>query len=100
MNGYQAYDSIRQAGLVYSPDDEGYYWKETFGDWRTSKVFLKMQDLQLTTSWKHSGLVSRKRLLRIVFRFLNKLNLLIGVENGKPLLKATLQSHQVSQNRR
>ena len=25
--------------LIWSVDDQGYYWQETFNDWRTSQLF-------------------------------------------------------------
>lgn len=39
IEGYEHYIRSRQIGLVYSPDDNGYYWEETYGNWRHSKLF-------------------------------------------------------------
>ena len=43
MEGYELYIPSREIGLVYSPDDNGWYWQELFGDWKTSKVFETKQ---------------------------------------------------------
>ena len=39
MEGYEMVLHSRQIGLVYSPDDNGYYWQELFGEWLCSKIF-------------------------------------------------------------
>jgi len=44
MEGYEIYIWSRQIGLVYSPDDAGYYWEETFGDWLQSKLFKTKEE--------------------------------------------------------
>lgn len=44
MEGYELVIQSREIGLVYSPDDNGYYWQELYGDWLTSKVFPTKQE--------------------------------------------------------
>ena len=39
MKGYEFVIQSKQIGLVYSPDDNGYYWQELYDDWLVSKVF-------------------------------------------------------------
>ena len=36
---FEHYIESREIGLVYSPDDGGWYWQETFGDWLVSRLF-------------------------------------------------------------
>jgi hypothetical protein len=43
MEGCKYYNAVRQIRLVFSPDDNGWYWQQTFGDWLTSKVFPTRQ---------------------------------------------------------
>ena len=39
LENYEYYIPHREIGLVYSPDDGGYYWQELYGEWLTSKIF-------------------------------------------------------------
>ena len=44
LENYEYYMPGREIGLVYSPDDGGYYWQELFGDWAVSKLFKTKQE--------------------------------------------------------
>jgi hypothetical protein len=43
MDGYEYIDNQKRIGLVYSPDDNGWYWQKLFGDWLTSQIFNNRQ---------------------------------------------------------
>jgi hypothetical protein len=48
-DGCEAYVPHRDIALWYSPDDNGYYWQELYGEWLTSRAFKSFREAWTAT---------------------------------------------------